>query len=210
MKSLLEGLRHFQRDVLPQKRDLFSHLAKGQQPSTMFVGCSDSRVDPNLLTSTEPGELFVLRNAGNVVPPYGASTGGEAAAVEYAVQVLGVSQIIVCGHTHCGAVQALLEEGAAADLPALRGWLTQLEATRRVVNEQRDEIEPEKLLERAVQANVIVQLANLATHPVVAARVQSGDLRLIGCVYWIETGVVAHTVVNDQGGWDWVTLSPDD
>ena len=68
MKSLLEGLRHFQRDVLPQKRDLFSHLAKGQQPSTMFVGCSDSRVDPNLLTSTEPGELFVLRNAGNVVP----------------------------------------------------------------------------------------------------------------------------------------------
>lgn len=176
----------------------------------MFVGCSDSRVDPKLLTSTEPGELFVLRNVGNVVPPYGASTGGEAAAVEYAVQVLGVSQIIVCGHTHCGAVQALLEEGVAADLPALRGWLTQLEATRRIVNEQCDEIEPEKLVERAVQANVIVQLANLATHPVVAARVEFGGLRLRGCVYWIETGVVAYPVVNDRGGWGWVTLSPDD
>jgi carbonic anhydrase len=210
VNSLLQGLRRFQRDVLPQRRDLFRRLAKGQNPGALFVGCSDSRVDPNLITSTEPGELFVLRNAGNVVPPYGSSTGGEAAAVEYAVQVLGVSQIMVCGHTQCGAIQALLDQESADDLPALRGWLTQLEATRRIVTEQRDEIEPEKLVERAVQANVLVQLANLATHPVVTARMQAGNLSLMGCVYWIETGAVAHTTSNDQGGWDWVTLSPDD
>ena len=210
MKPLLEGLRKFQREVLPQKRDLFNRLARGQDPDTLFVGCSDSRVDPNLITSSEPGELFVLRNAGNVVPPYGASTGGEAAAVEFAVQVLGVSQILVCGHTHCGAVQALLDQRAADDLPALRGWLKQLEATRRVVSEQQEEIEPEQLLERAIQANVLVQLSNLATHPVVAARVHAGELQLTGCVYWIESGVVAHTVANDRGGWDWVTLDPHD
>ncbi len=118
MKPILEGLRKFQREVFPLKRDLFRRLAEGQRPETLFIGCSDSRVDPNLLTSTEPGELFVLRNAGNVVPPYGASTGGEAAAVEYAVQVLGVDQIIVCGHTHCGAVKALLDPEAANDLPS--------------------------------------------------------------------------------------------
>ncbi|MEO2169471.1 MAG: carbonic anhydrase, partial [bacterium] len=149
-----------------------------------------------MLTSTEPGDLFVLRNAGNVVPPYGASTGGEAAAVEYAVQVLGVNQIIVCGHTHCSAVKSLLEPDSAADLPALRSWLRQLEATRRIVSEQRDNIDPEELLDKAVQANVLVQLANLSTHPVVAARLLAGNLELVGCVYWIDTGVVAHTVGN--------------
>jgi len=209
VSSILAGLRQFQQEVFPQKRELFRRLAKGQRPETLFIGCSDSRVDPNLLTSTEPGELFVLRNAGNVVPPYGASTGGEAAAVEYAVKVIGVNQIIVCGHTHCGAVEALLEPGAADDLPALGKWLTQLEATRRIVNDKRDEIDPDELLEKAVQANVLVQLANLSTHPVVAARLLAGDLELIGCVYWIESGAVAHTVGNARGGWDWVTLEPD-
>jgi carbonic anhydrase len=210
VNPLLQGLRRFQREVLPAKRDLFRRLAKGQKPHTLFVGCSDSRVDPNLLTSTEPGDLFVLRNAGNVVPPYGASTGGEAATVEYAIQVLGISHILVCGHTHCGAIQALLEQEAVADLPAVRGWLRQLEATRRIVSEQPDDIEPEALMERAIKANVLVQLANLTTHPVVAARMQSDNFRLVGCVYWIATGAVAHTIGNDRGGWDWVTLSPDD
>jgi carbonic anhydrase len=208
LKSILAGLEQFQREVYPQKRELFRRLAKGQSPETLFIGCSDSRVDPNMLTSTEPGDLFVLRNAGNVVPPYGASTGGEAAAVEYAVQVIGVKQILVCGHTHCGAVQALLDPGSADDLPALRSWLRQLEGTRRIVNAKRDEIDPEDLLEKAVQANVLVQLANLSTHPVVAARLLVGDLELIGCVYWIETGVVAHTVGNAKGGWDWISVGP--
>jgi carbonic anhydrase len=202
VKPILEGLRRFQKEVFPQRPDFFRQLAEGQRPETLFIGCSDSRVDPNLLTSTDPGELFVLRNAGNVVPPYGASTGGEAAAVEYAVQVIGVNQIIVCGHTHCAAVQALLDPEAADDLPALGMWLMQLEATRRIVRENLSDTDPKDLAEKAVQANVLVQLANLSTHPVVAARLLAGDLDLIGCVYWIESGRVAHTVGNSAGGWD--------
>jgi len=210
LRSILEGLKRFQREIMPTKRDLFKRLAEGQNPDTLFIGCSDSRVDPNLLVSSEPGDLFVLRNAGNVVPPYGASTGGEAATVEFAVQVLGVSQILVCGHSHCGAIEALLKKESAADLPALRGWLSQFEATRRIVGVTGGGFEAEELMERAVQANVLVQMANLTTHPVVAARLLAGTLQLAGCMYWIETGVVAHTIANDRGGWDWVTLSPDD
>jgi carbonic anhydrase len=210
VNELLDGLRRFQRDVLPGKRQLFERIAEGQNPHTLFVGCSDSRVDPNLLTSTEPGELFVLRNAGNVVPPYGASTGGEASAVEFAVHVLGVKRVVVCGHSGCGAIHALLEEEAAADLPAMQDWLRQFEATRRIVSERRDGLGPDELMEHAIQANVLIQLSNLMTHPVVAARMQAGRLELLGCVYWIETGVVAYTVPNDRGGWDWAMLRPDD
>ena len=104
MQKLLEGLHHFQQNIFSSQRELFERLAKGQSPETLFITCSDSRINPNLLTQTQPGELFILRNAGNIIPPYGAANGGEGATIEYAVAVLGVKDIIVCGHAHCGAM----------------------------------------------------------------------------------------------------------
>ena len=123
MQRLLDGLRVFQHRVFPALRPRFERLANGQQPHTLFITCSDSRIVPHLLTQTEPGELFVLRNAGNLVPPWTAEHAGEAATIEYAVQVLNVREIVVCGHSHCGAMQALLDPASVESLPAVRQWL---------------------------------------------------------------------------------------
>ena len=109
MQKLIHGLHHFQTALFGSQRELFERLAEGQSPEVLFITCSDSRINPNLLTQTEPGELFILRNAGNIVPPYGAVQGGEAATIEFAVAGLGVKDIIVCGHSHCGAMKGLLE-----------------------------------------------------------------------------------------------------
>ena len=108
MQKLIQGLHRFQRDLFGSQRELFERLAQGQHPEVLFITCSDSRINPNLLTQTQPGELFILRNAGNIVPPYGAVQGGEAATIEFAVAGLGVKDIIVCGHSHCGAMKGLL------------------------------------------------------------------------------------------------------
>ena len=110
MQKLVEGIHQFQKEVFSSKQPLFEGLADGQHPLALFITCSDSRINPNLLTQTEPGELFILRNAGNIVPPYGAVEGGEAATIEYAVSVLGVKDIIICGHSHCGAMGGLLDQ----------------------------------------------------------------------------------------------------
>src|SRR5262245_22781790 len=109
MRNLVEGIHRFQNHVFDGNRELFEQLSRGQAPSTRFITCADSRVVPNLFTQTGPGELFTLRNAGNIVPPYGASSGGEAPTVEYAVTALGVRDIVVCGHSGCGVMQAMLD-----------------------------------------------------------------------------------------------------
>lgn len=109
MQKLIEGLHQFQNSVFGTQRELFERLAHGQTPETLFITCSDSRINPNLLTQTEPGELFILRNAGNIVPPYSTSQGGEAATIEFAVAGLNVRDIIICGHSHCGAMKGLLD-----------------------------------------------------------------------------------------------------
>src|ERR1044072_4276277 len=109
MQKLVRGVHRFQSEVFQQERDLFDRLSRGQKPDTLFITCSDSRINPNLITQTAPGELFIIRNAGNIIPPYGIDHGGETATVEYAVCALGVKDIIICGHTLCGAMTALLE-----------------------------------------------------------------------------------------------------
>ena len=103
--QLVAGVHNFQGNVFQNQQELFSKLARGQSPETLFVTCSDSRIDPNLITQTEPGDLFVLRNAGNIVPAYSGTAGGEVATIEFAVTGLGVKQIVVCGHSHCGAIK---------------------------------------------------------------------------------------------------------
>lgn len=190
MERLLQGLHHFQTTVFGSQRELFERLAKGQAPETLFITCSDSRIDPCLLTQTQPGELFILRNAGNLVPPYGASQGGEAATIEFAVAGLGVKEIIVCGHSHCGAMKGLLDPPPAKNFPALTRWLSHAESTRRIVSDKYVDKDAASLLNVTIQENVLAQLENLRTHPVVASGLAQGKLKLHGWVYKIETGQV--------------------
>ena len=190
MEKLVRGLHAFQQEYFSDQRDLFERLAKGQSPETLFITCSDSRINPNLLTQTEPGELFIIRNAGNLMPAYGATNGGEGATLEYAVAALGVKDIIVCGHSHCGAMKGLLAPESVAELPAVASWLNQAETTRRIMKENYASLEGDKLLTATVEENVLVQLENLRTHPSVAAKLAKGQLRLHGWVYKIETGQV--------------------
>lgn len=190
MQKLIEGLHHFQTAVFGTQQELFERLAHGQSPETLFITCSDSRINPNLLTQTEPGELFILRNAGNIVPPYGAGSGGEAATIEFAVAGLNVQDIILCGHSHCGAMQGLLKPPSREEFPALSQWLAQAEPTRRVVRDAYPDREGADLLNVTIQENVLAQMENLRTHPVVASGLARGALRLHGWVYKIETGEV--------------------
>lgn len=190
MRNLVEGIHRFRNTVFDEHKELFEQLYEGQAPSTLFITCSDSRIVPNLFTQTGPGELFTLRNAGNIVPPYGASNGGESPTIEYAVGVLNVQHIVVCGHSRCGAVQALLNPQSVAKMPAIAAWLNQAEATRRIVSENYADLTGDAQLNVAIQENVLVQVENLETHPSVRAKLGRGELTIHAWVYKIETGQV--------------------
>ena len=190
MKKLLDGIHQFQSGVFGRHRELFARLAAGQEPEVLFITCSDSRVNPNLITQTQPGDLFILRNAGNIVPPYGAAPNGEAATVEYAVDVLGVRDIIICGHTHCGAMKAVLDPTELDDLPAVRSWLLHADCTRRVMKTHYADLPEEERLTMCTKENVLVQVESLRTHPSVYAALAFGKLRLHAWVYEIESGHV--------------------
>lgn len=188
MEKLVEGFKKFQAEVFGAKRELFSRLSEGQTPRALFITCSDSRIDPTLLTQTEPGELFILRNAGNIVPSYGETMGGSTATIEYAIAVLGVKHVIVCGHTDCGVMRALLHPESVEDLPAVKSWMVQAETTRRIVRENYADLKGDDLLVTTIQENVRIQLDHLKTHPAVAVRLRRRTLTLHGWVYSIRTG----------------------
>ena len=191
MQKLVDGIHQFQSNIFSSKQRLFEGLVDGQHPLALFITCSDSRINPHLLTQTEPGELFILRNAGNIVPPYGAVEGGEAATIEYAVSVLGVKDIVICGHSHCGAMGSLLDQQQLAKLPAVRSWLCHAESTQRIIEENYGHItDDDARLTATVEENVLVQLEHLRTHPSVAAALGRQALNLHGWVYKFETGQV--------------------
>lgn len=191
MQKLVQGIHNFQSEIFGTQRQLFERLAKGQDPIALFITCSDSRINPNLITQTEPGDLFIMRNAGNIIPPYGAAmSSGEAATIEFAVAELKVRDIIICGHSHCGAMKAILNFDKLGDLPAMKHWLTFAEATRRIMREKYPHIVGDDLLTATVEENVIVQLESLRTHPAVAAAISAGHINLHGWVYKIDTGDV--------------------
>ena len=190
MKHLLEGIARFQTEVFPHQRHLFQRLANKQQPGAMFITCADSRVVPELITQTEPGELFICRNVGNIVPPYGQVHGGVSAAIEYAVLALGVRDIIVCGHSDCGAMKGILNAEVVCDMPTVQQWLRHAEVARRVVAENYPDLEGEPALRALTNGNVVAQLDHLRTHPSVAARLASGQLQLHGWVYRIDTSEI--------------------
>jgi carbonic anhydrase len=190
MQKLVQGVHHFQANIFRSQRELFAQLARSQNPVALFITCSDSRINPNLITQTEPGDLFVLRNAGNILPPYGAGGGGEEATIEYAVEGLGVPDIIVCGHSGCGAMSALLNPDGLKRMPAVAKWLGHAESTRRIMTDKYGHLTDDALLTATVEENVLVQLENLRTHPAVAAGVARDRLKLHGWVYKIATGQV--------------------
>jgi len=190
MQKLVRGIHHFQKTYFSSERKLFERLAQGQNPEALFVTCSDSRISTGLLTQSNPGDLFVLRNAGNIIPAYGGSNGGAAATIEFAVGGLGVKDIVVCGHSHCGAMKGLLHPETLQELPAVAQWLSHAEATRRILKQNYQGLDDVAMLKAAVEENVLVQIENLRTHPSVAARLAVGALHLHAWVYKIETGEV--------------------
>ncbi|MBI1345585.1 carbonic anhydrase [bacterium] len=190
MQKLIQGIHQFRTEHFRPMQGLFEQLAKGQNPETLFITCSDSRIDPSLLTRSQPGDLFILRNAGNIVPAHGAVNGGEAATIEFAVAGLGVHDIIICGHSHCGAMRGLLNPETMTPFPAVASWLEHAETTRRIVRDNYTHLQGDRLITAAVEENVLVQLENLRTLPSVASRLVKGDLHLHGWVYKIETGEV--------------------
>src|ERR1039457_6804346 len=179
--KFLGGIARFQKHVYPEHQDLFERLAIGQRPEGLFITCSDSRIDPCLLTQTKPGELFICRVIGNIVPPYPDAVGGVSATIEYAVGVLRVPEVIVCGHTDCGVMRGALNPEALAAYPNVTAWLRHAKC-------ERGEAEPSAgLLLALTEENVVAQLKNLRSHPSIVARLEEGDLALHGWVYHIGT-----------------------
>lgn len=191
MKEIIEGHGRFLSRAYPEKKHLYESLGKGQSPRALFVACSDSRVDPEFLTQVNPGELFVLRNAGNIVPAHGADAGSVSATIEYAMKVLRVANIIVCGHSGCGAMHALLHPEGLEGLPEVTSWLRQAWAARAVLDAEHPDLTDEATrLDRCIEFNVLTQASNLLTHPSVAARAAVGEVKIYGWVYDIPTGQV--------------------
>jgi len=191
MVDFLErGVAKFKREGFRSNRALFRKLAKSQSPRVLFITCADSRVVPSLITQTRPGDLFVERNPGNIVPVYSRNAVGVSASVEYAVDVLEVGHVVVCGHSDCGAVKGILHPGKLAAVPAVKRWLTYGNRSRQMLMRRARGLPEQRQLELLTQLNVIVQIEHLKTHPSVARRLRQGKLALHGWVYGIHDGEI--------------------
>jgi carbonic anhydrase len=182
--KLIKGVERFKSEVYPGMENEFHELANGQSPDTLFVTCSDSRIDPALLMQTKPGEIFVIRNAGNIVPLPGTGELSVEATVQYAVDVLKVKQVVVCGHSHCGAVSALMNLDSVESMPVIRDWVKVSEKILDQFSGKDDEIPA------AIEANVLLQLDHLLAHECVKNAVEQRGMTLHGWVYSFETGEV--------------------
>lgn len=204
MKKLVQGIVEFQKNVRPGYRETFARLALGQSPDSLFIACSDSRVAPNLFASTDPGDLFVIRNVGNLVPPCGGPDGlssadeSEAAAIEFALSNLGVSDLIVCGHSECGAMQALLQGRDLVDTPNLKAWLRHGETSLRSLEAHRGfapELSPHN---RLSQLNVLQQVENLKSYPLVREKIRAKKIRIHA--WWFELAEARVHAFDSQSG----------
>jgi len=189
MTQIIRGVLNFQKKIFEAKESLFKKLAEGQFPLALFITCSDSRINPDLLAQTQPGELFVIRNAGNLVPKYEVGPGGEAATIEYALRQLHIRDIIICGHSKCGAMHGLLNLDKLETLPTVAGWL---QNARDILGKlpPKGKLDEEELLNLTIQQNVLLQMENLRSHPAVADGIKSRTLRIHGWVYHFEKGKV--------------------
>jgi carbonic anhydrase len=192
LEQLKAGIRRFQTTVYPEQAEMYRKaVSVPQEPHTLFVACADSRIDPETITQTKPGEMFVLRNIGNLIPAYGEMMGGVSAVVEYAVSLLKVKHVVVCGHADCGAMKGLLNPDSVTTMPAVQNWLKNATAARSIAEALEAKNDPPEPLMRSVtEQNVLLQIQHLRTHPSVAAAMAREELTISGWVYEIGTGEV--------------------
>lgn len=190
MSRFALGTIKFQREVFPEKQELFERLSTGQSPEALFITCSDSRIETALLTQTDPGDLFICRNAGNIVPPHTNQTGGMTASIEFAVGALRVPNIVVCGHTECGAMKGAMNRAGLDHLPHVREWLGFAQGAVDIVESLGEGRSPDEKMRMLLEQNVLLQLQHLRTHPTVAVALAQKSIKLHGWIYDIKTGEV--------------------
>ncbi len=192
INRIIQGLSQFQTNYFNHHQEFFQQLSQKQTPEVLFITCSDSRIDPNLLTQTKPGELFVIRNIGNMIPTHGTLNSSEGAGIEYAVAALNIKHIIVCGHSHCGSMKALLQlNKLTEEMPLVYNWLKHHgEPIRRLLKENHGNCNEEELLKIAIRENVLTQIENLETYPVIRSKMRGGKIALHAWIYEIETGKI--------------------
>ena len=203
MSRFAEGVVKFQREVFPEKQALFERLSAGQSPEALFITCSDSRIETAMLTQTDPGELFICRNAGNIVPPHTNQTGGMTASIEFAIGALRIPNIVICGHTQCGAMKGAMNRASLTNLPHVREWLGFAQGAVDITEALGSALEPEAKMRMLLEQNVILQLQHLKTHPTVAVALAQKALELHGWLYDIKTGEVEAW---DEASQNWVPV----
>lgn len=203
MKEVLEqlkaGVLRFRTEVYSKRRDTYINaVSEPQRPMALFVTCADSRIEPETITQTGPGNLFVLRNIGNMIPAYGEMLGGVSAVVEYAVSALKVPHVVICGHSDCGAMAALTQPDATAEMPAVKNWMSNAAAALSVAKSlAKDGEQPRDFARRLTEENVLLQMQHLRTHPSVAGAMAREELTISGWIYDIGRGEVR---ISEDGG----------
>jgi carbonic anhydrase len=206
LEELKAGVRRFRTDVYPENKDAYVKAAsEPQKPHALIVTCADSRIDPELITQSQPGDIFVTRNVGNLVPAYGEMLGGVSAVIEYAVSALKVQHVVICGHSDCGAMKGLLNPGSLEKLPTVKSWLTNAQAALSVANSlSHKDDRPSDTLRQLTEENVLLQLQHLRTHPSVAGAMARGELTISGWVYDIGKGEIR---ISEDGGRVFVSVT---
>ncbi|MEQ5787402.1 carbonic anhydrase [Erythrobacter sp. NFXS35] len=203
MSKFALGVIKFQREVFPEKAELFEKLSTGQSPEALFITCSDSRIETAMLTQTDPGELFILRNAGNIVPPHTNQTGGVTASIEFAIGALQIPNIVICGHTECGAMKGAMNRAGLTSLPHVREWLGFAQGAVDITEALGAGLDADAKMRMLLEQNVILQLQHLRTHPTVAVALAQKAVNLHGWVYDIKTGEVS---AYDEASGTWVPV----
>ena len=190
-ERLLNGVRKFRKEVFPHRREIYEQvMEEGQEPHTLFITCADSRIDPELITQSGPGQIFVARNIGNIVPAYGEMLGSISAVIEYAVSALQVDQVVICGHSDCGAMKGLMHQETLVNLPTVQRWLGNAQAALRIAEALSPRADEPFFLHHLIEQNIIQQMNHLRTHPSVAGRIAQGNLAVYGWLYEIAAGTV--------------------
>ena len=198
MEKIINGYLQFKESGFKERKDLFAQLSSSQSPEVLFITCSDSRIDPNLITQTEPGDLFVIRNAGNIVPPHIAESDGIVASIEFAVVALGVKHIVVCGHSNCGAMKGALNTSGLTALPKVRDWLNYCSEAVTIVQSRERNLESDEL-NSVTKENVLLQIRRLKQYPEILKRLNKGDVEIHGWIYEIGDGTVKYFDNEKQG-----------
>ena len=189
MQKIIKGYLQFKESGFKERKDLFEKLSNSQSPEVLFITCSDSRIDPNLITQTEPGDLFVIRNAGNIVPPHTVESDGIVASIEFAVVALGVKHIVVCGHSNCGAMKGALNTSGLTALPKVKSWLNYCSEAVALVESREGDLMSDEL-NSVTQENVLLQIRRLQQYPEISKRLTTGGIEIHGWVYEIADGTI--------------------